>query len=197
MSHFPRRPRWRRRERPRRRRPKRSSWYDCCTGAGEVAGPAQFQPSAGAPIFDCVILKDERAGLEHRLGEGGARLGRDPDLDIVFPEHEDVVSAIHCRVILKNGEWWLEDLGSTNGTWLEGRRISTPQKLSTGQRFSLGQRGPVLRVAIQGQVARTIAEPAEALAGGPLVRLRRLKGGEDLVGAGGEVVLGRASACTI
>ncbi|MFI5206767.1 MAG: FHA domain-containing protein [Gemmatimonadales bacterium] len=144
-----------------------------------------------------MILKDERAGLEHRLGEGGARLGRDPDLDIIFPEHEDVVSAIHCRVIFKDGAWWLEDLGSTNGTWLDGKRISAPAKLSTGQRFSLGQRGPVLKVVIPGQVARTMAEPAEALAGGPLVRLRRVKGGDDLVGAGTEIVIGRASACTI
>jgi pSer/pThr/pTyr-binding forkhead associated (FHA) protein/S1-C subfamily serine protease len=144
-----------------------------------------------------VILKDERAGLEHRLGEGGARLGRDPDLDIIFPEHEDVVSAIHCRVIFRDGGWWLEDLGSTNGTWLDGKRISAPAKLSTGQRFSLGQRGPVLKVTIPGQVARTVAEPAEALAGGPLLRLRRVKGGEDLVGAGTEIVIGRASGCTI
>jgi pSer/pThr/pTyr-binding forkhead associated (FHA) protein/S1-C subfamily serine protease len=144
-----------------------------------------------------VILKDERAGLEHRLGEGGARLGRDPDLDIIFPEHEDVVSAIHCRVIFRDGAWWLEDLGSTNGTWLDGKRISAPAKLSTGQRFSLGQRGPVLKVTIPGQVARTVAEPAEALAGGPLLRLRRVKGGDDLVGAGTEIVIGRASACTI
>jgi pSer/pThr/pTyr-binding forkhead associated (FHA) protein/S1-C subfamily serine protease len=144
-----------------------------------------------------VILKDERAGLEHRLGEGGARLGRDPDLDIIFPEHEDVVSAIHCRVTFRDGGWWLEDLGSTNGTWLEGKRISAPAKLTTGQRFSLGQRGPVLKVSIPGQVARTMAEPAEALTGGPLVRLRRVKGGDDLIGAGAEVVLGRASACTI
>ena len=144
-----------------------------------------------------MILKDERAGLEHRLGEGGARLGRDPDLDIVFPEHEDVVSAIHCRVIFRDGAWWLEDLGSTNGTWLDGKRISAPVRLSTGQRFSLGQRGPVLKVTIPGQVARTVSEPAEALAGGPLLRLRRIKGGDDLLGAGSEIVIGRASACTI
>ncbi|MFI5279972.1 MAG: FHA domain-containing protein [Gemmatimonadales bacterium] len=144
-----------------------------------------------------MILKDERAGVEHRLGGGGARLGRDPDLDIVFPEHEDVVSAIHCRVVFKDGAWWLEDLGSTNGTWLDGKRISAPARLTTGQRFSLGQRGPVLKVSIPGQVARTMSEPAEALAGGPLLRLRRVKGGDDLVGSGTEIVLGRASACTI
>ena len=143
-----------------------------------------------------MILRDERAGLEHRLGEGGARLGRDPDLDIVFPDSEDVVSAIHCRVIQKGAEWWLEDLGSTNGTWVEGRRIGDPVKLTTGMRFSLGQRGPVLRVTIPGQVARTMAEPSREVQG-PQLRLRRVKGGEDLVASGSEIVVGRSSACAI
>jgi pSer/pThr/pTyr-binding forkhead associated (FHA) protein len=143
-----------------------------------------------------VILRDERAGLEHRIGEGGARLGRDPDLEIVFPESEDVVSSRHCRVVLKDGLWWLEDLGSTNGTWLDGKRLSEPARLGTGKIFTLGQRGPALRVTIPGELAKTKAEPAVDL-GGPVLRLRRVKGGEDLIGMGAEVFIGRSSACAI
>jgi len=143
-----------------------------------------------------VILKDERSGLEHRVDEGGARLGRDPALEIVFAETEDVVSATHARVLLRNDQWWLEDLGSTNGTWLNGQRLTQPATLVTGHRFSLGQRGPALTVTIPGQIARTQSEPALA-AGQPVLRLRRVSGGEDLIGAGSEIVLGRASGCGI
>lgn len=143
-----------------------------------------------------MILRDERAGLEHRIGEGGARLGRDPDLEIVFPDSEDVVSSRHCRVLLKDGLWWLEDLGSTNGTWLDGKRLTEPARLGTGKVFTLGQRGPALRVAIPGEMVKTRAEPAVELSG-PILRLRRVKGGEDLIGMGAEVVIGRASTCTI
>ncbi len=144
-----------------------------------------------------MILRDERNGTDFTVPPEGARLGRDPSLEITFPESEDVVSALHCRVIRhEDDSWWLEDLGSTNGTWLNGQRLGEPARLSTGMKFSLGQRGPVLRVTVPGQVGRTQAEPALAL-GLPPVRLRRVKGGEDLVGAGREVVVGRSAGCQI
>ena len=143
-----------------------------------------------------MILRDERSGTEYQVGEGGVRLGRDPELDIVFSESEDIVSALHCRVVFRDDAWWIEDLGSTNGTWLNGQRLAEPARLSTGQRFSLGQRGPSLKVTVPGQVARTQAEPAIDPAR-PMLRLRRVKGGEDLIAAGHEIVIGRVSGCQI
>ena len=144
-----------------------------------------------------MILRDERSGVEHTVSPEGARLGRDPSLDITFPESDDVVSGIHCHVIRHEDDtWWLEDLGSTNGTWLNGQRISAPVKLGTGMKFSLGQRGPLFRVIVPGQVARTQAEPAINL-GITSVRLRRVKGGEDLNAAGTEILIGRSASCQI
>src|SRR5438477_13087020 len=144
-----------------------------------------------------MILKDERTGAEHSVAPEGARLGRDPSLEITFADSEDVVSALHCRVVRHEDEsWWLEDLGSTNGTWLNGHRLGEPAKLATGMKFSLGQRGPVLKVSIPGQMARTQAEPAADL-GLPTVRLRRVKGGDDLIGVGKEIVLGSSGSCQI
>ena len=136
----------------------------------------------------------------------GARLGREPSLEITFPESDTVVSAIHARVWrTDDGTWWLEDLESTNGTWVDGRRLTAPILLGTGVRFTLGQRGPALRASIPGQVLRTEAEfapppgPPRTVAEGdlPLVRLRRVQGGEDLVAAGRDVVVGRAPECAI
>jgi len=146
-----------------------------------------------------VILRDERRGIDHTVPPDGARLGRDPSLEIAFPETEDVVSGLHCRIIRHGDEtWWLEDLGSTNGTWLKGQRLAEPVQLLTGSVFSLGQRGPVLRVTIPGQLARTQQEVAARLVeGAPYIRLRRVKGGEDLIATGRDIVLGRSAGCQI
>ena len=146
-----------------------------------------------------MILRDERRGTDFTVGPDGARLGRDPALELVFDEGDDVVSGLHCRVVKRtDGAWWLEDLGSTNGTWLNGQRITEPARLETGARFSLGQRGPVLKVTLPGQVARTQQEEAVQLpAGEAFVRLRRVQGGEDLAASGPEVVMGRSAGCQI
>ncbi len=144
-----------------------------------------------------MILHDERRNRDLVVDGSSARLGRDPTLDIPFDPDDDIVSAVHARVWCEaDGSWWLEDLGSTNGTWLGGRRIAGPVALRTGDRFSLGQRGPVLAVTIPGQVARTRPQPAVDETQ-PRLRLRRVRGGEDLVGAGREIVVGRDAACTI
>ncbi len=144
-----------------------------------------------------MILHDERRDLDLPVDGASARLGRDPTLDIPFDQDDAVVSAVHARVWRDaGGSWWLEDLGSTNGTWLNGRRIAAAEPLRSGDRFSLGQRGPALRVSLPGELARTHAEPvADAVP--PLLRLRRVAGGEDLLGHGREILLGRSATCTI
>jgi len=146
-----------------------------------------------------VILHDERRDLDLPVVGSTARLGRDPSLELPFDPADDVVSAVHARVWRESdGSWWLEDLGSTNGTWLNGRRLGagTTERLRGGDRFTLGQRGPALRVAIPGEAERTTVEPAAETAL-PELRLRRVAGGEDLRAAGSEILLGRASSCTI
>ena len=144
-----------------------------------------------------MILRDERHGKEFSPPRDEARLGRDPDLDLRCDPEDDIVSAVHARVRRDGtGSWWLEDLGSTNGTWLNGRRLAAPERLRTGDRFTLGQRGPAFAVRVPGGPGRTRAEVAvdPAL---PLLRLRRVAGGADLVGQGREVVIGRSAACAV
>jgi pSer/pThr/pTyr-binding forkhead associated (FHA) protein/S1-C subfamily serine protease len=159
-----------------------------------------------------VILTDERRGTDWTVPPEGARLGREPSLEIAFPETDNVVSAIHARVWRNDdGTWWLEDLESTNGTWIDGRRLTSPVLLGTGVSFSLGRNGPQLRVKIPGQVERTRAEaaaprahatalelpPAPLPSGGPALRLRRVRGGEDLNAVGRDILIGRAAECAM
>lgn len=144
-----------------------------------------------------MFLNDERGQRIFEVPPGGARLGRDPDCELAFPDGETIVSAVHARVYPKDDDsWWLEDLGSTNGTWVRGARITGPVRLRTGDRFTLGQRGPGIGVNVPGETRRT-QEERLVDASRPLLRLRRVKGGEDLVARGAELVIGRAADCAI
>ncbi len=67
---------------------------------------------------------------------GPVLIGRSPGADIVIGD--DFVSGKHARVYPSGDEAVLEDLGSTNGTVLNGARISTPRSLTTGDVIDLG-----------------------------------------------------------
>lgn len=71
-------------------------------------------------------------------------IGRHPTCTVRFdPETELAVSARHAVIEQRYDIWWLRDLSSTNGTWLNGQRISTPAKLSSGDRILFGEGGPL------------------------------------------------------
>lgn len=62
-------------------------------------------------------------------------LGRDPSCDL--RSDNPTISRQHARVYSEAGEWWIEDLGSSRGTYYDGRRI-TKQKLTGSMAFTLG-----------------------------------------------------------
>ncbi len=77
----------------------------------------------------------ERAGLVHPLGSPARTIGRDEDNDIVIPS--DHVSRHHARVERDGARWVLYDLGSKNGTFLNGCRVTTPRPLQQGDIVAL------------------------------------------------------------
>lgn len=67
-----------------------------------------------------VIQKGVAAGRDHALG-GECVVGRHPSATFVLEDH--LVSRRHFRVFQQSGAWLMEDLGSTNGTQVNGRRV--------------------------------------------------------------------------
>lgn len=63
-------------------------------------------------------------------------VGRGPDNDIILDD--GFVSTRHAILTLKNGEWWVKDLGARNGTWINDRRISGEASLSPGDQVAFG-----------------------------------------------------------
>lgn len=73
------------------------------------------------------------------------RIGRDPACALSLPE-EAGLSRLHAELRPDPaGGWWLHDLGSRNGTYLEGERLQAGRRLRHGDRFRLGGRGPLLQ----------------------------------------------------
>jgi predicted component of type VI protein secretion system len=64
-------------------------------------------------------------------------IGRDISNDIVINDAE--VSRKHVRLLVQAGQYVLEDLGSTNGTFINGQRISGPHILMAGQTVQMGE----------------------------------------------------------
>jgi pSer/pThr/pTyr-binding forkhead associated (FHA) protein len=66
-------------------------------------------------------------------------IGTAADCDIVV--QDDYASSRHARVTRsEDGRVWVEDLASTNGTWVNGRRVWGPQQLVHGDRLRIGKR---------------------------------------------------------
>lgn len=64
-------------------------------------------------------------------------IGRDPACDCVLDDY--TVSAQHARLSYRQGQWWLEDLRSTNGTFLNQEAVSMPLVITIGDELRFGQ----------------------------------------------------------
>jgi DNA-binding winged helix-turn-helix (wHTH) protein len=120
---------------------------------GEVmpSVPATRSEQAGAQLW--LIF-------EHRqipLMEGVNVIGRGPDAAIRIDSPG--VSRHHARIVVDQGEGTLEDLGSKNGTDLNGRRITTPRRVGDGDEIRLGT--IVLIFRISSPITPTQTVPAD------------------------------------
>jgi pSer/pThr/pTyr-binding forkhead associated (FHA) protein len=64
-------------------------------------------------------------------------VGRDPECDRLIDD--PAASRRHCAFTLRQGRIWVEDLGSLNGTFLNGTRLHSAQPLAAGDRLNLGR----------------------------------------------------------
>lgn len=93
------------------------------------------------------------------LSDSEVVIGRHPDCTVQL--HSNMVSRRHARIRRDGTADYIEDLGSGNGTYLNGKRIESPQELSHHDRIKLG---PVLlRYEVEGGVEPRPEEPAKKL----------------------------------
>lgn len=105
-------------------------------------------PSAAAKAT-LTVERGDAAGMafsvtrdESVIGRWDADNGIFPDIDLDTIDHEAKVSRRHARILARDGNFFLEDLGSTNGTYINrGRRLlpGTPQPLADGDEIIVGK----------------------------------------------------------
>jgi pSer/pThr/pTyr-binding forkhead associated (FHA) protein len=111
-----------------------------------VTGAAQLEVVAGKATGMSILVEDEL--LFGRGAEGPGRLADDEE-----------ISRAHARVTMDgSGFCAIEDLGSTNGTFVNGLRIATPTTLAPGDAIELGKTTLVVR-----DVPSAVATPVEPL----------------------------------
>ncbi|MDQ6828016.1 MAG: trypsin-like peptidase domain-containing protein [Gemmatimonadota bacterium] len=108
------------------------------------------------------VLSGARNGQHDRFAKSVITLGRHPLCDFRFDPTEDLdVSARHAELRLTGGRVSVRDTGSTNGTWVNGARVSRERDIASGDVISLGEMGPRVEVRITAEgEAPTIRSPA-------------------------------------
>lgn len=92
--------------------------------------------------------------------EGSFVIGRTPDCDV--PIKDEYVSRAHARVLYERGEWWVRDLESANGIFINGQRVETAP-VRGELTFRLGVQGPVVHLAVEHPQAVPPPRPATPL----------------------------------
>ena len=77
-------------------------------------------------------------GSDYMLNSSQLTIGRGGQNDIPLP-NDDYASARHARFEPRQDGVWVQDLGSTNGTYLNGMRLERPRRLTTGDVVRVGE----------------------------------------------------------
>ncbi len=85
---------------------------------------------------DLVIEAGPDAGYSFRAGETALRVGRSPDNDLIL--RDPATSGHHARVERRGEQFWIVDLGSTNGTLVNGEPVME-KELNHDDRITIGQ----------------------------------------------------------
>lgn len=112
---------------------------------GPAPAPAPARTPAPAPAAapdratprSLVVTEGSLRGTTLTLGPGQVLIGRNPDCTLVLSD--DYASGRHARLFPRDGRWFVEDLGSTNGTQLGRSPVTQPTPVEAGQQLRIGR----------------------------------------------------------
>ncbi len=84
-----------------------------------------------------IVVEGPLSGTTVPLSGVSVVIGRAPDCTLVVDD--DYASTRHARIYPSGDEWFIEDLGSTNGTFVDGQRLAEPVALHPGTAVRIGQ----------------------------------------------------------
>ncbi|AMM19506.1 hypothetical protein AX769_04305 [Frondihabitans sp. PAMC 28766] len=98
--------------------------------------PPPSAPSAGDTASRLLITKGAKSGLEMPLGDGPLTIGRSNESNLII--RDDYTSTHHARLMLWNGRWVVQDLDSTNGTFVDGEKVTVPTPVPLNTTVTIG-----------------------------------------------------------
>jgi hypothetical protein len=111
------------------------------TAAAPAGRPAKVK--RGRAAHQLVVTAGALAGTKITLGENPITIGRADDSTLVISD--DYSSARHARLFARGGQWFIEDLGSTNGTYLDRAKVAGPTPVPLGVPIRIGRTSLELR----------------------------------------------------
>jgi hypothetical protein len=110
--------------------------------------------------YKLILESGPNAGTEFPLEKDELYLGRDVNNDIVVNDPE--VSRRHARLVKKGEDYFFEDMGSTNGTFILGLRLSKPVSLQPDTKITIGERVQLSYIVESTDPSATVIAPRRA-----------------------------------
>jgi pSer/pThr/pTyr-binding forkhead associated (FHA) protein len=98
--------------------------------------PRLTRPGRGTPRF-LVVTEGGLSGVSIDLNDQQITMGRANDATLVL--NDDYASTYHARIFPQDGQWLVEDLGSTNGTYLDRQKLARPTPVPVGVPIRIGK----------------------------------------------------------
>lgn len=106
-------------------------------------------------------LQSERGSPStFQVTRSGATIGRGPESTIQLADLS--VSRKHARIAYRQGAYWLSDLGSMGGTWVDGTKLAAPRRVAAGQTIDIGLCRLVVVAAAEGEKTGAAKGPSNA-----------------------------------
>ncbi|HEY5950660.1 MAG TPA: GGDEF domain-containing protein [Kofleriaceae bacterium] len=132
-------------------------WEEETTTATELDDIHEKLSSVGAartkPVL--TVLTGGASGKQFKVIKGTAVIGRAPTAELRV--EDDGISRAHARIRAETGRAWVEDMGSRNGTFVNGAKIKAPTELRDGDKIQVG-RGTVIRFGFQDDLDESFHE---------------------------------------
>jgi hypothetical protein len=103
------------------------------SGQGGTPGPVRRKGKAPGQIL---VFDDKGKKVKAVKLLGTIQIGRADACHIKLPD--TYVSQFHARIFPQDGSWFVEDLGSTNGTFLNQRKVTAPSEVRSGDQVRIG-----------------------------------------------------------
>ena len=112
-------------------------------GGAVMQGAPAARAKRGKTARQLVVTAGQLAGTRITLGDAPITIGRAEDSTLVITD--DFASARHARLVPRDGNWFVEDVGSTNGTYLDRGKVSGLTPVPLGVPIRIGRTSLELR----------------------------------------------------